>query len=329
MSTIPLRPVGQESALARLERMAAAVDVDGRGVPHALLFVGPGGVGKHPAALWWSRLLKCGHGAKCDPPCADCRRIGAGSHADVVLLGPEAPGKSIGIGEVRELIRLMALKRVSRGPRIAIVRDAHELTHEAQSAFLKLLEEPPGSAVIVLVTENPAGLLQTVRSRCQTVRFGGVPADEIMSILVATGRDAADAERAAALATGSIGRALTLTADVIADRDQLIAAVESLRGADPGEVDLQTTALVERTKQGRAGLEELFQWTMQRIEAALAPDGGVESGTNEGVPAASTDADAGRLLRRAERIRETLDALDRNANAKLVIRELLLDLETG
>jgi len=209
------------------------------------------------------------------------------------------------------------------------VRDAHELTHEAQSAFLKLLEEPPGSAVIVLVTENPAGLLQTVRSRCQTVRFGGLSAEEIASVLVAEGRDGADAERAAELAIGSIGRALTLSADVIADRDQLIASVESLRGADPGEFDLQTTALVERTKQGRAGLEELFQWTMQRIEAALGPDAGVESGTSEGARTPSADADAGRLLRRAERIRWTLDALDRNANAKLVIRELLLDLETG
>lgn len=329
MSTMPLRPVGQERALGRLERMAAATGVNGRGLPHAVLFAGPAGVGKYRAALWWSRLLKCGNGAECDPACADCRRIGAGSHPDVTLLAPEAPGKSIGVNEVRELIRLMSLKRVSRGPRIAIVRDAHELTHEAQSAFLKLLEEPPGSAVIVLVTENPAGLLQTVRSRCQTVRFGGVPADEIRSVLVAAGREGADAERAAELAVGSIGRAFTLTADVIADRDQLIAAVESLRGADPGEVELQTAALVERTKQGRAGLEELFQWTMQRIEAALEPDAGVESGTSESLRAKSSDADAGRLLRRAERIRWTLDALDRNANAKLVIRELLLDLETG
>jgi DNA polymerase-3 subunit delta' len=223
----------------------------------------------------------------------------------------------------------MTLKCVGRGPRIAIVRDAHELTHEAQSAFLKLLEEPPGTAVIVLVTENPAGLLQTVRSRCQTLRFGAVATDEIANLLIAAGRDADGARRAAELAMGSVGRAFTLTPELIEDRDQLIMAIEALRGADPAEVDLQTTALVERTKQGRAGLEDLFQWTMQRIEAALAPEAGVESTSSTGSRGETATPDALRLLERAERIRWTLDALDRNANAKLVIRDLLLDLENG
>ena len=323
MSTLPPRPLGQERPLARLERMAAAATSGhGRGMPHAVLFAGPGGVGKYPSALWWARRLKCADGAECDPPCADCKRIGAGSHPDVAMLAPETPGKAIGIGEVRELIRLMSLKCVSRGPRIAIVRDAHELTHDAQGSFLKLLEEPPGSAVIVLVTENPAGLLQTVRSRCQTLRFGTVPVDDITRLLITAGRSPEDAQRAAALSMGSVGRAFTLTAELIDDRDQLIAAIEALRGADPGEVDQQTTALVERTKQGRAGLEDLFQSTMERIEAALDASPGVESSPRG-------TADPAALLRRAERIRWTLEALDRNANAKLAIRDLLLDLENG
>jgi DNA polymerase-3 subunit delta' len=185
MSTIPPRPLGQERALARLARMAVGASAGaGHGMPHALLFAGPSGVGKYPSALWWARQLKCTKHGECSPACADCKRIGAGSHPDVAMLAPEAAGKSIGIDEVRELIRLMALKCVGAGPRIAIVRDAHELTHEAQSAFLKLLEEPPGHAVIVLVTENPAGLLQTVRSRCQTLRFGTVSADAITTLLV-------------------------------------------------------------------------------------------------------------------------------------------------
>jgi DNA polymerase-3 subunit delta' len=326
MSTIPPRPLGQDRALARLERMAAAATGgEGRGMPHAVLFAGPGGVGKYPAALWWARLLKCADRAECDPPCPDCKRIGAGSHADVAVLAPQEPGKAIGIDEVRELIRLMSLKCVGRGPRIALVRDAHELTHEAQSAFLKLLEEPPGSAVIVLVTENPAGLLQTVRSRCQTLRFGGVAVNDIASILVTAGRDPDAARRAAELAMASVGRAFTLTPELIEDRDQLIAAMEALRGSDPGELEQHTTALVERTKQGRAGLEDFFQWTMQRIEAALEGDPGVESTP----PDVVGTADPSRLLQRAERIRWTLDALDRNANAKLVIRDLLLDLENG
>jgi len=327
MSHAPGRPVGQDRALARLERLAAASHDGARGVPHAVLFAGPAGVGKYPAALWWARLLKCEHRAKCDPSCSDCRRIGAGTHADVSVLAPEALGKAIKIEDVRDLIRMMSLKCVGRGPRVAIVREAHELTHEAQSALLKLLEEPPGSAVIVLVTENPAGLLQTVRSRCQTLRFGAVATDDIAGLLVTQGREPAAARRAAELATGSVGRALALTPELIEDRDRLIRAIEALR--DPADIDTQTTDLVERTKQGRAGLEDLFQWTMQRIEDALERGAGVESGETAGLAAGAASEDPSRLLYRAERIRWTLDALDRNANAKMVIRDLLLDLENG
>ena len=116
-----------------------------------------------------------------------------------------------------------------------------------------------------------------MRSRCQTLRFGTVSADAIATLLVTAGRDADSARRAAALALGSVGRAFTLTSEVIDDRDELIAAIEGLRGADPGEVDQQMQALVERGKQGRAGLEDLFQWTVERIEAALGQDAGVES----------------------------------------------------
>jgi hypothetical protein len=116
---------------------------------------------------------------------------------------------------------------------------------------------------------------------------------------------------------------------VIDDRDELIAAIDGLRGADPGEVDQQTLALIERSKQGRAGLEDLFQWTVQRIEAALGQGADVESTPMVGSGTDPATADPHRLLRRAERIRWTIEALDRNANAKLAIRDLLLDLENG
>lgn len=329
MSVVPPRPIGQERALARLERMAtAASGKEGRGMPHAMLFAGPAGVGKYPSALWWARVLKCAKAGACDPSCPDCRRIGAGSHADVIVLTAEEPGKAIGIESVRDLIHSMSLKCVGRGPRIAIVRDAHDLTHEAQSALLKLLEEPPGSAVIVLVTENPAGLMQTVRSRCQTLRFGAIPADDVAELLIAAGRKPDEARRAAALAMGSVGRALNLTPELIEDRDRLITAIEALRG-DPDDLERQMTDLVERTKEGRAGLEELFQWTIQRIEAALGAEHGVESAALAALGGDVTTSDPARLLQRAERIRWTIDALDRNANAKLAIRDLLLDLENG
>ena len=329
MSTVPARPKGHDAVLGRLETLAergSASEAVG-GIPHAILFVGPAAVGKHAAARWWARCFKCESGGACEPVCTACKRIGAGSHPDVISLAPEAPGKSIGIEAVRDLIRLMSLRSMSAGPRFAIVRDAHRLTLEAQSALLKLLEEPPGSAVIVLVTENPAALLPTVRSRCQTLRFGAVPAAEIARILRDAGRDEVAAQRAAALALGSVGRALTLTPETISDRDELIRAVEALDVSDPQGVEDLTTSLVERRKDERPGLEELFAWTLLRIEAAFGQTPPAESAELAALLAATAPGDASRLLERAKRVHWTLDALARNANAKLAIRDLLLGLE--
>jgi DNA polymerase-3 subunit delta' len=307
-----------------LEAAAVGDSLASGGVPHAVLFVGPAAVGKHAAALWWARLFKCEHAASCAPPCVDCKRIAAGSHPDVLAVAPEAPGKSIGIDPVRDLIRMMSLMRMSSGPRIAIVRDAHRLTMEAQGALLKLLEEPPGAALIVLVTENPAALLATVRSRCQAFRFGAVPAEIVATILVERGLDRTTAERAATLSFGSVGKALALTPEVVADRDDLIHSVESLRAGDPADLELLVASLVERRKQEKAGLEEVLQWTLLRIEAAHGHPPESESEKLAPILAATTERDVPRLLERAERVQWTLEALDRNANAKLAIRDLLL-----
>jgi DNA polymerase-3 subunit delta' len=329
VSTVPSRPKGHDVVLARLEALATRAGESGAasGIPHALLFVGPSAVGKYAAALWWARCFKCESRGACEPVCAQCKRIAAGSHPDVTTLAPEVAGKAIGIDPVRDLIRLMSLRSMSAGPRLAIVRDAHRLTVEAQSALLKLLEEPPGAAVIMLVTENPAALLPTVRSRCQTLRFGAVPADAIASILRDAGRDEPAAARAAALALGSVGRALALSPDAISDRDALIRAVEALDPSDPQCLEDLAAELVERRKEERAGLEELLAWTLARIEAAFGHLPPAESAELAPLLAATVPGDASRLLERAERVHWTLDALARNANAKLAIRDLLLDLE--
>lgn len=325
MSRVPARPVGHERVIGRL---AAVATEAGSRLPHAALFTGPAGVGKWHSARWWVRTLKCREAAHCEPACPDCKRVGAGSHADVLELEPETDGKSIKIESVREMIRLMSLKCVSTGPRVALVRDAHQLTFEAQSALLKILEEPPGSALIVLVTENPAALLATVRSRCQTFRFGALAVADIEALLVAAGKDRDVARRAACLAKGRVALALDYSAELVADRDQLIASFEALRSADGTDPEPLVAALVERRKDGGPGLEEMLDWTLERIEAALGFAPAAESDALSTLLDGSTPADVPRLLARADAIQRTLDALDRNANAKLAIRDMLLDRET-
>jgi hypothetical protein len=101
--------------------------------------------------------------------CLSCKLIREGNHPDVRVVSPD--GLSIKIDQVRGIQHDMSYKpRYDKGFRVTILENAEKMTQEAQNSFLKLLEEPPGNVVFILVTGNPQGLLPTVRSRCQLIR---------------------------------------------------------------------------------------------------------------------------------------------------------------
>lgn len=183
-------------------------------LPHALLFVGPDGVGKRCLALALVAWLQCEQGGEdaCGT-CASCRRLAAGSHSDVQLVTVAAGKKEIGIDRIREVKRFMQLRSVGGKFKVAIVDDAHVLTTAAQNALLKVLEEPPSRAFLILISSRPDALLTTVRSRCQRIQFGPLAMEVVRELLTASADvDAARAEELATLSEGSIGRAQTLLA---------------------------------------------------------------------------------------------------------------------
>ena len=320
-------PIGHDRVLDRLEATAREVRAHGEHtLAHALIFAGPAGIGKFRAALWWAARLKCS-GADCDGAhCRECVQVAARTHPDVVVVEPEADGASIKIADARALIHAMALRPLRPGPRIAIVRDAQDFTPDAQSALLKLLEEPPGFAVLVLVTHNPSALFPTLRSRCSTVRFGRLADDEVQRLLESSGRTHEEARTIAALAGGSVGRALGLDADAIADRERLIADFEELRSGESADVEKLVADIADRRKNERPALDALLDWQMKKVEASLGRPAaeGSESLTRLLDTAAGEDSTA--LLAEALRTLDATQALDRNANARLVLRELLLDV---
>ncbi len=302
------RPRGHERVVERLESAASALARHG-GAPlaHALIFAGADGVGKYRTALWWARRLKCRASCEEEPSCPDCLRIRAGSHGDVRTLEPGGKGNEIGIEDVRHLIHSMSLKAVSPGPRIGILRDADRLSLDAQGAMLKLLEEPPGLAALVLVTRNPAALLPTVRSRCQTLRFGLLDREALRAILNEHGVEAALAEKALDWARGSAGRAVGLTQERIDARGALLEAFERFRaGGSPGDM---LTQLLDAQDGTETALTTLFENLLARVEEALR-----------------NGEDHRDLLTSTVRVYQALDALGRRANPRLVVRDMLFDL---
>lgn len=186
-------------------------------VHSAYLFAG-GGDKPRDTALSFVRALACssGLGTPCEA-CPACRRSTpgdpveidgsgksgplyrhVGDHPDLVWVERGAGDTRVRIGQVRALQEAFRLRGVEGGRRAAVIADAEWLNHESQNALLRILEEPPARTTLVLVTPQPAGLLATVRSRCQRVRFPvdrNGPADmqsdealEIVARLASVGR---------------------------------------------------------------------------------------------------------------------------------------------
>jgi len=210
-----IRTRGQPAAVAAAEAMLASH------VPHALLLVGPGGVGKTTLALDLAAALLCLAPDPAERPCGVCRACRAvdhGNHPDVHRLAPSGPGGVIPIGGrdergVRDLIGELSLMPVEGGARVAIIEATHRMTEDAQTAFLKTLEEPPAGAVLILCADDEERLLPTIRSRCVRLRLGPVPRRDVEAILVERGiADGGQAARYARVASGRPGVALAYAA---------------------------------------------------------------------------------------------------------------------
>lgn len=195
--------VGQQPAIQLLRTAAAAAPT------HAWLFTGPPGSGRSNAALAFAAALECDRDG-CGE-CPSCRQVAAGSHPDVRVSRTEK--LSIGVDEVRELVRTSALAPVGRW-HVLVVEDADRLTEQAANALLKAIEEPNERTVWLLCAPTTEDVLPTIRSRTRLVVLTTPRADDVADFLVRTaGADPAIAGHAARASQGHIGRARALAAD--------------------------------------------------------------------------------------------------------------------
>jgi DNA polymerase-3 subunit delta' len=212
-------------------------------LPPSLVFGGPEGSGKELAAVKLAARLNCeaaGPGTACSSAgrCPACAKVRSLEHPDIHIIYPVPHGemekalpevlesrredffnsgefggraRSIGIDLVRHVGDLLSKMPFEGRRTVVVFFEAHLATAEAQNALLKLLEEPPPSAAIVLVTEFPDRLLPTVLSRCQEVRFDPLSAGAIAGFLEEFySVEKSEARRLAALAQGNLRRGIKL-----------------------------------------------------------------------------------------------------------------------
>jgi DNA polymerase III subunit delta' len=296
-------------------------------LPGALLFTGPDGVGKKAMAQAAGRALLCA-GAPVDEPCGTCppcNRSGKAIHPDLFLLEPE--GTSIKIERVRDMVREIVGGPFEGRARAFVVDQAHLLTEQAQNALLKSLEEPPATSHVMLVTGAPQALLTTIRSRCQTLRVGGLPASVLEELLrERQGLAPEEARLRAVLADGSLSAALAFEAGSYAAlRDTLLSLLERLPGLGAMEKmeEAESLADADDVPQAMTALRALL-----RDVAALAAGSPPDAVLNADVAPRLAGLAGGPLGPRAgalaETVGETREALRVNAN-RLLSMDVLLD----
>jgi DNA polymerase-3 subunit delta' len=145
-----------------------------RRMPHALLLVGPVGMGKRAFASKLSQALSCEqpqeNGHNCGS-CSGCYLQQAGSHPDHITLLPEEGKQAISVEQVRQIHDRLALKAKKSRFKTVIIFPTEGMTLNAANSLLKVLEEPPGETVIILISSAFSQLPITIRSRCQRLWF--------------------------------------------------------------------------------------------------------------------------------------------------------------
>lgn len=229
-------------------------------LPHGLVFAGPTGVGKGTTATALAALFLCQKpsGACACGTCESCRLMASGNHPDFTLVyrqlirleKEESKAKDIAIDLVRDYITGPAgLKPMLGRGRVFVVEEAETMNGPAQNALLKTLEEPGGRTLLILLTDQPDSLLPTIRSRCQTVRFGAITPQRVAQELARRGIEPAQARAAARLADGSLGLAIQWLADGI------VAAA----------LDLE--AMLDPMIAGRGAPAQLADWLRKTADA--------------------------------------------------------------
>jgi len=259
--------LGNESTVERLRE-----SVLHQRIPQAIILAGPKGAGKYTLALMFARLINCLSPTETDGlpdycgVCRNCERIGEAAdleariaealsarddlretdkretriliqpHPDILIVPPDPPQNLIKIGQVRQVIHNAYYRPPVEAKRSIFLFTSSAFMKEAANSLLKVLEEPPPNCSLILLTENPAEMLPTIRSRAMLFRLGAIPVETLEQLLAARRPELKGPRSAlvARMSQGAVGRALSFDVDTyLASRqDAIIILRSALRDPD-------------------------------------------------------------------------------------------------
>jgi len=356
---------GNQETVTRIREMTARSRF-----PHAVIISGPEGAGKFTLAQMIAKSLNCLEQPRHDGladfcgHCSNCRRIAQAddldarfaeaietrdamreadkrdsriliqTHPEVLLVPPDPPQMLIKVGQVRQVIDSVFYKPVEARRKIVIFTQS-AFMKEAANSLLKVLEEPPEYATLMLLTENPGELLPTIRSRGVTFTLSALPVSELEAALSAVRTDLKPAQREliARLANGAMGRALSFKLEeyVSARVHGLTVLRSAVAGGDHSEL-FKVTETYRAGADGREQTDRLLRTLYALLEDLLV----LKSGTPELVRNRDIQGELGRIAQQvdfdwivqaAQRLNEVERGMRRNLLRSLSLDAFAVSLE--
>ncbi len=301
------------------------------------LFTGTEGVGKKLAALSFAQVLNCSDsfGSDACGKCVSCRKIAHGNHPEVQVIVPQK--KSISIDQIRSVQKDSFFRPLEARRKIYIIDKAETMTQEAMNCFLKILEEPPRQVIFILITSNILGLLETIVSRCQIIKFNNLPRDIISGFLKEKhGLVEDDASLVASLSGGSIGLALNYwNYGVVENRQDMVKLLDEVSRGNISVLFREAEALSKNKDDIQMVLNLLLslyrdmllaKFTAQSKDEEMKDKLLINTELYSSLPEKVEAYSTGKLKDALNVILTTKGLLSKNVNAQLALETMFLKL---
>jgi DNA polymerase-3 subunit delta' len=317
--------LGQDAVVTILKRA-----VSQKRIPHAWLFCGPEGIGKSLTAAALALELNCRNpvgpfGQACGI-CSSCKAFIAGTHPDFIRIQPQK--NEIRVAQIRELCETLEKKPFSASNRMVLIKNIEKMNPSAANAALKILEEPPENTHFILTTPEPARLLPTIRSRCQSLLFHPLPEDVIERLLQQD--PVIDKEKAHLIASqcsGNMKRALSMVdPEWFRLREWVFQSIEQMNRFDPSLRLAFGDIILSKPKWLAESLDLIASWYRDALGLKHHGRHIINIDRSQRIAEVIEHRKSPDLLRSLDIVLRFRSKIDSRANAKLMMDTLVLTL---
>jgi DNA polymerase III subunit delta' len=326
--------IGQERAVSLLKH-----SIESGALSHAYLFVGPQHVGKMTLALNLAQALNCKTEDKPCLACDSCKKIAAGNHSDVQIIGlmqdeEDNEAKLIHTDQIKDVLHAASLPPFEGDQKVFIIDGAELLSMEAANRLLKTLEEPEAKVTFILLAANESKLLKTVVSRCQRIELKPMAlAEETQALIEKMQVKPEQARLLAALSHGCIGWAIMAADDgkIQEKRDEELNQIINMINGDYEERFAYVGRLAAGFSQNRRAVYDtldkwLDYWRDLMLVKLDCPDMITNIDRKEEIIKMAGNYSLNRIRNYIKSIESAAIQLKQNVNARLALEVLMLDL---